>query len=123
MIPETQTRPIISTGLKQYQQQAKEFAVYPRGDNQTPVMYPVLGLVGEAGEIANKAKKIIRDQNGVLTPESRVDLLDELGDVLWYAAMLAADLDSDLEWVANHNLYKLIDRKARNAFQGKGDQR
>ena len=78
-----------------------------------------LGLVGEAGEVAEKVKKVIRD-NGNL---NQAELVKELGDVLFYVAALANHIDSDLETVAVNNLAKLHDRKKRNKLQGSGDNR
>ncbi|ARQ94652.1 nucleotide pyrophosphohydrolase [Mycobacterium phage Journey13] len=109
-----------------YQLATNETAVYPgAGDSSSieALAYVTLGLVGEAGEIANKVKKIIRDQDGVITPENRVQLEDELGDVLWYVARLATQIDTPLSMVAELNLAKLRDRKVRGVLQGSGDNR
>ncbi len=83
----------------------------------------VLGLVGEAGEVAEKYKKIIRDKNGVVSAADKTELVKELGDVLWYTAMLAKYLGVDFEEVANANLDKLASRKSRGAQRGSGDNR
>lgn len=83
----------------------------------------ILGLVGESGEVAEKYKKIIRNQAGELTEENRRELAKELGDVLWYIAVLARYLDTDLEEVALVNLEKLADRKQRNVIASSGDNR
>ena len=72
-----------------YQQLSARTAIYPR---EHAVVYPALGLVGECGEIANKFKKVLRDDAGAIQPEKRTQLIDEIGDVLWYAAGLARDL-------------------------------
>lgn len=90
---------------------------------ESAVVYPVLGLVSEAGEVAGKLKKLIRDQGGQLTPASTEALLDELGDCLWYLDRTAADLGSTLEAVAIRNRNKLQDRLERGVLQGSGDQR
>lgn len=98
-----------------YQQFAKQTDKYPAA-NKTATL--ALGLAGEAGEVANKVKKIYRD--GVLNPDA---IADELGDVLWYVAMLAHELDIPLEAIARMNLDKLADRAARGAIGGNGDNR
>tara|TARA_R100001510_G_C7609912_1_gene173800 strand:- start:437 stop:811 length:375 start_codon:yes stop_codon:yes gene_type:complete len=101
-----------------YQSKAKETAIFPR---DKALEYLSLGLVGESGEIANKIKKIIRDN----TPSSnwKTDLPNEIGDVLWYCAMLADYLDSDLGKIMENNLEKLQSRKKRGVLGGSGDNR
>ncbi len=103
--------------FKEYQKLAKETAVYPK-EWPNSLYYCVMGLAGEAGEIANKAKKHWRD--GVLDPH---DLADELGDVLWYVAMTAYELGVDLGHVAERNVEKLQDRAGRYKIKGEGDDR
>lgn len=103
-----------------YQRRAAETAVYPR---EIGLAYTALGLAGEAGEIANKVKKVYRDAGGVLSGEQRAKLRDELGDALWYVAALASELDSSLNDVAVINLQKLADRAERDAIRGEGDDR
>jgi NTP pyrophosphatase (non-canonical NTP hydrolase) len=83
----------------------------------------VLGLVGEAGEIAEKVKKLIRDKNSDLAELDRDDIAAELGDVLWYSAVLANFLDFSLSDVAQRNLDKLADRQRRAVLGGSGDNR
>lgn len=83
----------------------------------------LLGLVGEAGETAEKFKKIIRDRQGVITAEDTQDIVKELGDVLWYISALADYLDVSLEEVASENLKKVLSRKARGQSHGSGDNR
>lgn len=83
----------------------------------------ILGLVGESGEVAEKYKKIIRDKQGKISPDDREELVKELGDVLWYIALLAKYLGVSLEEVATQNLDKLSSRKSRKAIQGRGDNR
>lgn len=96
-------------------------AIYPnRGNN---FIYPTLGLVGEAGEIAEKVKKVLRDKQGIIDNATRVQLVGELGDVLWYVSQLAYELGVDLDEVAMFNLDKLTSRKARNKLHGEGDNR
>ena len=96
-------------GFADYQQRSRATAVYPgAGDN---ILYPTLGLCGEAGEVAEKVKKMVRDDDGVLTPERREALAKELGDVLWYVAQVATEADLDLQEVADANLRKLLSRQ------------
>jgi NTP pyrophosphatase (non-canonical NTP hydrolase) len=107
--------------LSDYQQRSRATAVYPdAGDNLT---YPALGLCGEAGECAEKVKKAIRDDGGVLSEERREALAAELGDVLWYVAQLATEAGLDLDTVAHDNLTKLLSRQDRGVLQGGGDAR
>jgi NTP pyrophosphatase (non-canonical NTP hydrolase) len=101
--------------------QAKAFTTaLPRARN---LPYMALGLAGEAGEVANKAKKVIRDNDSALTLEARKAILDELGDVLWYVAGVASVLGASLEEVAQKNLDKLQARKSSGTLQGSGDSR
>ncbi len=107
--------------LSEYQRRSRATAVYPAaGSNLT---YPALGLCGEAGEAAEKVKKTIRDDGGVLTEERREALAAELGDVLWYVAQLATEAGLDLDEVAEGNLEKLLSRRERAVLQGSGDFR
>jgi NTP pyrophosphatase (non-canonical NTP hydrolase) len=107
--------------ISDYQQRSRATAVYPdAGDNLT---YPALGLCGEAGECAEKVKKAIRDDGGVLSDERRAALAAELGDVLWYVAQLATEARLDLDEIAEDNLAKLLSRRDRGVLQGSGDAR
>jgi NTP pyrophosphatase (non-canonical NTP hydrolase) len=107
--------------LADYQHRSRATAVYPNaGENLT---YPALGLCGEAGECAEKVKKALRDDGGVLTPERRDALAAELGDVLWYVAQLATEAGLDLDEIAEGNLAKLLSRQSRNVLSGSGDSR
>lgn len=83
----------------------------------------ILGLAGESGEVADKYKKIIRNQDGEITAEDKQELIKELGDVLWYCAILAKYLDTDFETIAQTNLKKLADRYKRGVITSKGDNR
>ena len=104
-----------------YQSRARDTARYPQvGSNP---IYPTLGLCGEAGEVADKVKKVIRDKEGTFDAAVRDDLRLELGDVLWYVAQLCSELDLDLADVAQANLDKLASRAARNVIAGSGDRR
>lgn len=107
--------------INEYQERALTTAIYP---DESKITYPALGLVGEAGEIANKVKKLIRDE---MTPEvyesKKTDIAHEIGDVLWYCSALANDLGMSLSVIAAQNLDKLEDRKRRNTLQGSGDNR
>jgi len=107
--------------LHTYQARAADTAQYP--DVGSNPIYPTLGLCGEAGEVADKVKKVMRDQGGVFGEQVRADLALELGDVLWYVARLASELNLSLEAVAEGNLAKLASRAARNVIAGSGDQR
>jgi len=86
-------------------------------------VYPTLGLVGESGEIAEKVKKIFRDNDGVLDGPRREELKKELGDVLWYLAQLSTELDLSLDEIAELNIEKLQSRLKRNKISGDGDNR
>lgn len=115
--------------FNEYQVAATKTASYPQvGFN---LMYPALGLAGEAGEVAEKIKKISRNNN-VLVP-SRLDvdvnlalkesIIKELGDVLWYVAAISSELGVSLYDVANKNIEKLLDRQARGVLKSEGDNR
>lgn len=108
--------------LDEYQQQALK-TVLSTGDDFKDLLHWVLGLNGEAGEVAEKVKKIIRDKGGVISPEDKQELAKEAGDVLWYLAVLAHDLDMSLEQIATANLHKLQSRQARGVLGGAGDNR
>lgn len=108
-----------------YQSQTRVSAIYPSvGDN---FIFPTLGLVGEAGEFADKIKKLIRDKEtnspSTLTADNKVELVKELGDVLWYLTQLASELKVNLDDVALMNLEKIASRHARAVVHGKGDNR
>lgn len=107
--------------LSDYQERSRVTAVYP--DAGANLLYPTLGLCGEAGEVAEKVKKMVRDDGGVLSDERRAALAGELGDVLWYVAQLASEADLGLDAIARDNLDKLRSREQRGALQGSGDGR
>ena len=107
--------------FSEYQTRSRATAVYPEAGNN--IVYPALGLCGEAGEAAEKVKKAIRDDGGTLTQERREALAAELGDVLWYVAQLATEAGLDLEQLAEANLEKLASRQRRSVLHGSGDTR
>lgn len=98
--------------INHYAKEASKTAIYPNIGNN--IFYPTLGLVGEAGEIANKVKKIIRDKKGILGNEDRVAIAEELGDVLWYVAAIAKELRFSLDEIAHSNIVKLQERAEKN---------
>jgi NTP pyrophosphatase (non-canonical NTP hydrolase) len=106
--------------LSEYQRLSRRTAEYPRNDW---LAYPALGLAGEAGEVAEHAKKAIRDDAGTVSDERRAAMAKELGDVLWYVAQLASELDLDLNEIADTNLRKLLSRQRRGVLSGSGDDR
>ena len=104
-----------------YQTKSRATAKYPSIGHA--VIYPTLGLVNEAGEVAGKIKKVFRDKGGEINVETREALKAELGDVLWYLAQTCTELDLSLDEVAEANITKLMDRQARGKIQGDGDNR
>ncbi|WP_350279939.1 nucleoside triphosphate pyrophosphohydrolase family protein [Kribbella sp. HUAS MG21] len=107
--------------FKRYQEAAARTGAPIATDH--PIVYPTLGLVNEAGEVAGKVKKIFRDREGVISDADREALTLELGDVLWYLSELCTRLGIRLEDVAERNITKLADRVARGVLHGDGDQR
>ena len=106
--------------LDMYQQVAKTTAIYPR---EQAIIYPTLGLTGEAGEVANKVKKIIRDGSNSKDEKLVSEIKAEIGDCLWYIAVLADDFNIKLSDIASANLEKLATRKKNNTIHGSGDNR
>jgi NTP pyrophosphatase (non-canonical NTP hydrolase) len=104
-----------------YQTRSRKTAGYPAIGH--PVIYPVLGLANEAGEVAGKIKKVFRDRGGEISEETREALKAELGDVLWYIAQVATELNLSLDEIAEHNIAKLYDRLERGKISGDGDNR
>lgn len=111
--------------FEEYQLKIAEFAQYPEVGTGSiiSVLYTALGAANEAGEVAGKAKKAMRDDDMTITPERREALLDEAGDVLWYITRLADELGEPMELVAQRNVEKLLGRLARGTIQGSGDNR
>lgn len=99
--------------FEDYQSEASQTALYPR--RMSNLEYPTLGLAGEAGEVANIVKKIQRDNDGIITDETRLKLKDELGDVLWYISACADELGLTLNEIAQFNVQKLAKRHNRAA--------
>ena len=106
--------------LDMYQQVAKQTAIYPR---EQAIIYPTLGLTGEAGEVANKVKKIIRDGTNKNNENLVQEISAEIGDCLWYISVLADDIGVKLSDIANSNLEKLENRKKKGTIHGSGDDR
>ncbi len=91
--------------------------------NDPAMVAKILGLVGEAGEAAEKYKKIVRDKGGKFSEDDKKEFIKELGDVLWYVSVLANYLGAPLSEVAAVNLDKLSSRKVRGVSRGSGDNR
>ena len=103
-----------------YQRSATKTAVYPP---EHKILYPALGLAGEAGEVANKVKKVMRDGVENQADDWKEQIASEIGDVLWYCAALATDLNMQLGMIASLNEKKLHDRMDRGKINGSGDNR
>lgn len=104
--------------MNEYQNLALETAVYPQ-----PIIYPTLGLTGEAGEVSDKIKKVLRDNNSQFTADKKIEIAKEIGDVLWYCATLSHDLGYTLEDIARMNYEKLHSRQERGKLHGSRDNR
>lgn len=107
--------------FEEYQKESRRTAIYPQVGNNW--VYPVLGLSGEAGEIADKMKKVIRDDNNIVGEEKKLAIKKEIGDVLWYVAQLSTELGLSLDDIAKANLEKLLSRMERDRLGGSGDNR
>ena len=107
--------------FNEYQERSRKTALYPDKDHS--FIYPTLGLTGEAGEVAEKVKKILRDDNGVVTDAKRAEITKELGDVIWYVAQIATEFGLSLDEVARANSEKLESRMDRGTLHGSGDNR
>ncbi len=111
---------LFSMDVKEYQEIIKKTAVFPK---EIGVPYCTMGLCGEAGEVAEKVKKLYRDREGLVTPEFRKDIKKELGDVVWYVTALANEFNLTLEEILEANYNKLIARRETNTLHGSGDNR
>ncbi|HEU4677318.1 MAG TPA: nucleoside triphosphate pyrophosphohydrolase family protein [Candidatus Paceibacterota bacterium] len=111
--------------LSDYQKRSRVTAIYPNAGAN--FVYPTLGLAGETGEVVEKVKKLMRNEGieraDAVSPEWRVELAKEMGDVLWYLAQLATEFDLDLDDIAEGNLEKLLSRKERGVLHSEGDNR
>lgn len=105
----------------EYQKLAQITAIYPNKGNN--LAYPTLGLCGEAGEVAEKLKKIMRDKGGHIESNDVHDIAMELGDVLWYITAICFELGVPLETIAGMNIQKLSRRQSRGKLHGQGDNR
>jgi NTP pyrophosphatase (non-canonical NTP hydrolase) len=106
--------------LHNYQLFVRSTKVY---SEEHHLIYPVLGLVNEAGEVAGKVKKLMRDDDGQLTQERFNDIVSELGDVLWYVTAVADDLGISISDVFYENFMKIKSRAQRGVIKGSGDNR
>jgi NTP pyrophosphatase (non-canonical NTP hydrolase) len=106
--------------INEYQEKAVSTAIY---GEEHKIVYPMLGLCGETGEVAEKIKKVLRDNNGNFTIDKKVEIAKELGDVMWYVSALARDLGYPLNEITDINLDKLASRRDRGKIQGNGDNR
>ncbi|MBQ6460819.1 nucleoside triphosphate pyrophosphohydrolase family protein [Candidatus Saccharibacteria bacterium] len=112
-------------GFDEYQERAKKYDSFEKTEDLKAIGFieKVLGITGEAGETADKIKKILRDKDGSISDEDRLAISKELGDVLWYLAGVARYLDIPFSEVAKGNLEKLESRWQRNKIHGEGDER
>ena len=109
----------------EYQEKAAKYDLFEATEDLKEVGFieKVLGLVGEAGEAADKIKKLLRDKDGIVSDEDRALVVKELGDTLWYLAAISRYLNTPLSEVAEGNIEKLESRYQRNKLHGEGDER
>jgi NTP pyrophosphatase (non-canonical NTP hydrolase) len=107
--------------FNKYQTESRKFAIYSKKDND--IIYPLLGLLGEAGELTEKIKRLEKDNYNISDNTLRKNIIYELGDILWYLTQLSTELDVSLDEIALLNLEKLKSRQSRNVLMGKGDNR
>lgn len=105
----------------EYQEISQKTAVFKPGE--TALYYLGLGVAGEAGEVAEKIKKVLRNHDGVVSAEMKEELKKEIGDVIWYLSQLSGELGYKFSDVAQANIQKLQDRKDRGVLKGSGDNR
>lgn len=106
--------------VEDYESIIQQTAVYPK---KIGLLYTALGLCGEAGEVAEKIKKLYRDNGGEVTLKTTYDLQKELGDVIWYVTAMASELGLSLAAIMEANYDKLIKRRETNTLHGSGDNR
>ncbi len=109
----------ISMEFKEYQASIERYIV----NRKSGIEYPVLGLCGESGEVAEKVKKVIRDCDGVLDDEIKREIAKELRDVVWYVARIGMELGFSFEEIVSMNIEKMRSRFERDAVRGRGDNR
>ncbi len=109
--------------FSEYQALARKTVVYAQVSGISLLAYVTMGLAGEAGEVANKVKKIYRDDDGLLTLSRRAEIVKEIGGTLWYVSQLCSELNLSLDEVAQANLSLLADRHERGVISGDGDNR
>lgn len=114
--------------IEDYQVNTKVTAIYPgvnqaKNGNLDGVMYTVLGLNGEAGEVAEVVKKLIRDKGSVIDDDFIAKMRGELGDVFYYLVRLCSELDLDARDIMQENIDKLFSRKSRGVLTGSGSNR
>jgi NTP pyrophosphatase (non-canonical NTP hydrolase) len=107
----------------EYQEKASVTATFAESDEKYKLMYLTLGITSEAGEVADKIKKVMRNDNGVMSEEAREAIKTEIGDVLWYLSQLSRLLGISFDAVAEKNIAKILDRQARNVIKSTGDNR
>jgi len=108
--------------LEEYQKFTKSTASYPT-ENNLNLFYTALGLAGEAGELTDKMKKVIRDKGNKIDEATRQEMAKEIGDTLWYVSQLSAELGLTLDEIAEANIKKLKSRMERGTIHGDGDNR
>lgn len=106
-----------------YQRKAHTFREADPAVTSSPLLYPVLGLMEEAGEVAGKFAKAVREEGGVITLERFQAVCNELGDVVWFVAEICTCLGISFSSILEKNLEKLEDRKSRGVINGNGDTR
>ena len=106
--------------FNEYQEKSLITAIYP---TNYKIVYPVLALNGEAGEVAEKIKKVLRDNNGNFSKDKCQEIAKELGDCLWYISAIANDIGYSLDEIAEMNINKIVNRQQNNQIHGNGDDR